>query len=331
MVSGGVDNEPTEVDNEPTERIRALRAERKRLKNERQRRRKEEKRAEQKEATNRIKTQIPPRSDPPSSAEVARGIRDILVDKVPASQATSVQHPAQPTNDPMATNEAPSGVGQPGEGDVEDIDVEESTSSQIRSTPQDTTDAEAEQAEEQEREDQEQGVTALEEEDETAAEDPAENEVDADVDRLAAELEKKQQVTTDADRKREAKEREKADKQRETPQKMDEDKEGDAKTRKIRKEAEKVRKQTAAEVDKLGRLLGKMDIDDPEQQKKIADFWDGFGVEEMQIDEDFFYDDQGNFDQGKYDAARDIVKETYTQQMKRLKAATRLLKRLRKD
>ena len=74
-----------------------------------------------------------------------------------------------------------------------------------------------------------------------------------------------------------------------------------------------------------------MDINDPEQQKKIADFWDGFGVEEMQIDEDYFYDDEGNFDQGKYDAARDIVKETYEQQMKRLKAATRLLKRLRKD
>ena len=42
-------------------------------------------------------------------------------------------------------------------------------------------------------------------------------------------------------------------------------------TRTIRKEAEKVRKQTAAEVDKIANLLGKMDIEDPEQKKRIAD------------------------------------------------------------
>ena len=49
------------------------------------------------------------------------------------------------------------------------------------------------------------------------------------------------------------------------------------------------------------------------------------------LDDDTFYDEDGNFDEEKYDLYRDIVRESYAQQMKRLKASTRLLKRLRKD
>ena len=120
---------------------------------------------------------------------------------------------------------------------------------------------------------------------------------------------------------------------------LDEDKEGDAEARKIRIAAEKVRKKSNDAIDKLGGMLGQMDTDDPEEQRAAAerikeqikqqeDFWDGFGVVEMDLD---FTNDDGEFDQGKYDAFRDIVAESYAQQMKRLKASTRLLKRLRKD
>eukprot|EP01046_Picozoa_sp_COSAG06_P046838 COSAG06_NODE_6700_length_2820_cov_17.488056_2_plen_385_part_00 len=195
----------------------------------------------------------------------------------------------------------------------------------VRETPQDTENRLADQADA----DAQQGLQSIEQDE--PPEDAAANVVDAAVDRLAAELEKKVEVTTAAERKQEQKQREKEDKQRETPQNIDEDKEEDAKLRNLRKEAEKVRKKTSAAVDKLADLMGKMDIEDPAEQQRVAEFWDGYGVEDMQISEDYFYDDDGTWNQGKYDAARDIVKETYAQQMKRLKAASRLLKRLRKD
>ena len=72
-----------------------------------------------------------------------------------------------------------------------------------------------------------------------------------------------------------------------------------------------MRKKASVEVDKLADLLDKMDVTDPAEQQRVVEFWDGYGVEDMQIDEGYFYDDEGAFDQGKYDAARDIVKETY--------------------
>ena len=102
---------------------------------------------------------------------------------------------------------------------------------------------------------------------------------------------------------------------------------------------EKERKKSNDAIDKLADMLGQMDTDDPEEQRAAAerikeqikqqeDFWDGFGVVEMDLE---FTNEDGEFDQGKYDAFRDIIKESYAQQMKRLKASTRLLKRLRKD
>jgi hypothetical protein len=277
-------------------------------------------------------------------------VRNMLENIVPRGQVSSVSHPTQPTT-PAAGDVQDIEVDEtsfplPEDDDTSyltpggaiDIDVEESPSSQIRATPQDTVDAEAEQEDESARADEEQGVTGIDQ-DTTDVENPAQNEADADVERLAAELEKKAKVTTDADRKREAKERAKADKERETPHNMDEDKEGDAEARKIRIAAEKVRKKSNDAIDKLGGMLGQMDTDDPEEQRAAAerikeqikqqeDFWDGFGVVEMDLD---FTNDDGEFDQGKYDAFRDIVAESYAQQMKRLKASTRLLKRLRKD
>ena len=282
--------------------------------------------------------------------QALQNVRSMLETIVPPGQASSYSHPAQPTT-PAAGDVQDIEVDEtsfplPEDDDTAyltpggaiDIEVDESPSSQIRATPQDTVDAKAEQEDESARADEEQGVTGIDQ-DTTDVENPAQNEADADVERLAAELEKKAKVTTDAYRKREAKERAKADKERETPHNMDEDKEGDAEARKIRIAAEKVRKKSNDAIDKLGGMLGQMDTDDPEEQRAAAerikeqikqqeDFWDGFGVVEMDLD---FTNDDGEFDQGKYDAFRDIVAESYAQQMKRLKASTRLLKRLRKD
>jgi hypothetical protein len=284
-------------------------------------------------------------------------VRNMLETIVPRGQVSSVSHPTQPTT-PAAGDVQDIEVDEtsfplPEEDDTSyltpggaiDIDVEESPSSQIRQTPQDTVDAEAEAEEEQERADEAQGVVDIEIPDDSVqltgelnifGHERPQLPPDPEVDALVSELEQIAVRTPKEkadDERAEAKARSEAEKV-EIQQQREADK--------LRKRAEAERKKSSAEFDKLSKLLDKITVEDPAEKKRLADelrarakdderFWDGFGVTDMDVDDDTFYDEDGNFDEEKYDLYRDIVRESYAQQMKRLKASTRLLKRLRKD
>ena len=284
-------------------------------------------------------------------------VRNMLETIVPRGQVSSVSHPTQPTT-PAAGDVQDIEVDEtsfplPEEDDTSyltpggaiDIDVEESPSSQIRQTPQDTADAEAEAEEEQERADEAQGVVDIEIPDDSVqltgelnifGHERPQLPPDPEVDALVSELE---QIAVRTPKEKADDERAEA-KARSEAEKVEIQRQREAD--KLRKRAEAERKKSSAEFDKLSKLLDKITVEDPAEKKRLADelrarakdderFWDGFGVTDMEVDDDTFYDEDGNFDEEKYDLYRDIVRESYAQQMKRLKASTRLLKRLRKD